>query len=160
MSGSRAYCTFRLSGQLYGLEVAEVQEVLRTASITRLPLAPRCVRGLVNLRGHLVTVVDLRRCLALADASPDEQPAHVVVGTDGAAVSLLVDEVGGVLDVADEAVEPVPIAPGSVQLELVRGAAMLEPDLLLLLDLGKTLQTAFDRRTKPARDLLLDRRRR
>ena len=87
----------------------QVQEVIRYQAMTRVPLAPTVVSGLINLRGQIVTAIDLRRRLGLAGPADEGlHPMNVVVRTDDGAVSLLVDEIGDVVEVTDDAFEPPP----------------------------------------------------
>src|SRR5437016_5385400 len=102
------YCTFSLQGLFFGVEVQQVQEVIRYQEMTHVPLAPRVVRGLINLRGQIVTAIDLRRRLELTDLPPGRLPINVVVRTDEGPMSLLVDEIGDVLEVAEEVFERPP----------------------------------------------------
>src|SRR3954464_8220425 len=102
MAGETQYCTFYLDGHYFGLDVLKVQEIIRYQEMTRIPLAPPVIRGLINLRGQIVTAIDLRRRLDLPDRPADQPPGHVVVRTDHGAVSFLVDDVGDVM-VVDEA---------------------------------------------------------
>src|SRR5262245_62831776 len=99
MAGERQYCTFLVAGHYFGLDVMKVQEVIRHQQMTRVPLADSVVRGLINLRGQIVTAIDLRRRLEYPDRPTDQLPVNVIVRTDEGAVSLLVDEIGDVLDV-------------------------------------------------------------
>jgi purine-binding chemotaxis protein CheW len=134
-------CTFEAGGRWLGIEVGRVQEVLRARPTTPVPLAPPVVAGLVNLRGQIVTAVDLRRRLELADAAAAPDPAQVVVrGVDGA-VSLLVDEVGDVLEVAEEDFEPPPPTLTGAARELVSGAWKLPDRLLLAVDVDAAVTT-------------------
>ncbi|MBP3954221.1 chemotaxis protein CheW [Gemmata sp. G18] len=134
MTESRQVCTFYLDGHYFGIDVLKVQEVLRPQEMTRVPLAPAAVRGLINLRGRIVTAIDLRRRLELPDRPADRPPVNVVVPTDDGAVSLLVDEVGDVLDVTGAVLEPVPETLVGAVRELIRGAYPLDGRLLLVLD--------------------------
>src|SRR4051794_12779286 len=111
-----------------------VQEIVRPQEMTRVPLAPHVVRGLINLRGQIVTAIDLRRRLDLEDRPADQLPVNVVVRTDDGAVSLLVDEIGDVLQVADQLFERPPETLKGTARELIRGAYKLQDRLLLILD--------------------------
>src|SRR5690242_6364587 len=133
MSAGR-YCTFFLGELFLGVTVDAVQEVIRGQELTRVPLAPPAVRGLMNLRGRIVTAIDLRRRLGLDDLPADRPPMNVVVRTAGGPVSLLVDRIGDVLEVAAEAVEPPPEALRGPGRDLVRGACPLPDRLLVVLD--------------------------
>jgi purine-binding chemotaxis protein CheW len=134
MSTSRQFCTFYLGEQCFGLDVLHVQEIVRYQSLTRVPLAHRVVRGLINLRGQIVTALDLRRRLDLPDRDESCEPVNVVVETDDGAVSLLVDGIGDVLEVTEQQFErPPEILQGSAR-ELIQGAYKLSDRLLVVLD--------------------------
>src|SRR5438046_2560899 len=94
------YCTFMVADLFFGIDVRRVQEVLRGQEVTPVPRAPAVIEGLINLRGQIVPAVDVRRRLGLAPRSADAQPMNMVVRTEEGAASLLVDEIGDVLDVA------------------------------------------------------------
>src|SRR5215468_4965940 len=108
MVEAQQYCTFFVGGHYFGLDVLKVQEVIRYQEMTRVPLAPPEVRGLINLRGQIVTAIDLRRRLELSERPADQLPVNVVVQTDDGAVSLLVDEIGDVLEVREKLFERPP----------------------------------------------------
>lgn len=108
MSQPKQFCTFYLEGLYFGVEVLQVQEVLRTQQMTRVPLSAATVRGLINLRGQIVTALDLRRRLGLSDRADDAQPMNVIVRTADGAVSLLVDEIGDVVEIQDDIFERPP----------------------------------------------------
>jgi purine-binding chemotaxis protein CheW len=139
MAHQRQFCTFSLHKLFFGVEVQRVQEVIRYQPMTRVPLAPRVVRGLINLRGQIVTAIDLRRRLELPDGPPDRLPMNVVVRTGEGPMSLLVDEIGDVLEVAEEMFERLPETVKGVARELILGAYKLPDRLLLVLDLEKTV---------------------
>ena len=144
MHEDRQYCTFYLAGHYFGVDVLKVQEVIRTQEMTRVPLAPPVVRGLINLRGQIVTALDLRRRLELDERPADQLPVNVVVRTDDGAVSLLVDEIGDVLKVPESVFERPPETLTGTARELIRGAYKLNDRLLLLLDTDKVLQVGGD----------------
>ena len=135
MADDRQYCTFYVAGHTFGVDVLRVQEVFRYQEMTRVPLAPPVVRGLINLRGQIVTVIDLRRRLGLDDRPTDQPPVNVVVHSDDGAVSLLVDEIGDVVEVSEEAFEPPPDTLQGEARELVRGVYKLPRQLLHVLAL-------------------------
>src|SRR5581483_10785179 len=127
------FCTFWLDGLLFGIEVEKVQEVIRHQSMTRVPLAPKVIGGLINLRGQIVTAIDLRLRLGLPERKPDELPMNVVARAEEGAVSLLVDEIGDVLEVQEQQFEDVPQTMRQGR-ELIRGVYKLPDRLLLVLD--------------------------
>ncbi len=140
MSDEHKFCTFTLDGLLFGVEVLKVQEVIRYLEMTRVPLAPAVVRGLINLRGQIVTAIDLRRRLELSERPADQSPMNVVIRTDDEAVSFLVDEIGDVREVEEELFEQPPETLKGVARELIRGAYKLKDRLLLVLDTEKAIQ--------------------
>src|SRR5258708_1886253 len=108
MPEAQQYCTFFVDGNHFGLDVLKVQEIIRYQEMTSVPLASPVVRGLINLRGQIVTAIDLRRRLELQDRFADQLPVNVVVHTDDGAISLLVDEIGDVMEVPEQAFERPP----------------------------------------------------
>lgn len=134
MTTTQQLATFYLDRLLFGIEVEKVQEVLRYQEMTRVPLASRAVEGLINLRGQIVTAIDLRQRLELGVREPGALPMNVVVRTDDGAVSLLVDEIGDVLEVDDATFEQPPETVRGVARELLRGVHKLRDELLLVLD--------------------------
>ena len=145
MAAEHQYCTFLLDGHYFGVDVLKVQEIIRFQEMTRVPLAPSVVRGLINLRGQIVTAIDLRRRLELPDRPVDQLTVNVVVTTDDGAVSLLVDEIGDVLEVPEKAFERPPETLVGTARELIRGAYKLEGRLLLILDTARTVNLANGR---------------
>ena len=136
MAQTHQFCTFYLDRLMFGVELETVQEVIRYLEITEIPLAPRVVRGLMNLRGQIVTGIDLRRRLDLADRPAEAMPMNVVIRRADGAVSFLVDDIGDVVEVSEKAFEPPPrTLPGEAG-ELVGGVYKLKDRLLhsLLLD--------------------------
>lgn len=131
---TKQYATFWLGNGLYGIEVERVREVLRQQDITSVPLAPPTVAGLINLRGQVVTTVDLRERLQLRTHNAESRPMLVVVLVAGESIALLVDRIGGVVDVSDDQFEPPPDTLTGTVRELVVGAYKLEGQLLLGLD--------------------------
>ncbi len=139
MSMEQQFCTFHLDRLYFGIEVLQVQEVIRSQIMTRVPLATRSVRGLINLRGQIVTAIDLRTRLGLAPFGEGQQPMNVVIRTEDGAVSLLVDEIGDVLDVEEVDYEDPPETLPASARELIRGVYKLQGRLLLVLDTEKAI---------------------
>lgn len=140
MANEKQFCTFYLNNHLFGIDVLEVQEVFRYQEMTTVHLAPPVVRGLINLRGQIITAMDLRKRLGLPDRSEDEQPMNVVVRTEDEVVSLLVDEIGDVLEVSDQNFEP-PLGTISEKMrDLIKGVYKLDAQLLLILDTVKVME--------------------
>ena len=139
MSGTRQFCTFFLNDQFFGAPVEQVQEVIRHQKMTRVPLAPEVIRGLINLRGQIVVALDLRRRLGMQDRTEVEHPLHVVVRTDDGAASFVVDEIGDVIEVNDDDFEPPPETLDVHLRDLVRGVYKLPGKLLLTLDTDRAI---------------------
>jgi len=140
---TRQYSTFRVADMFMGIELTRVQELLRYQEMTSVPLAPRAIEGLINLRGQIVTALDVRRILGLpAVASEESLPMNIVIQSDGGAVSLLVDEICDVLDVPLEAAMPLPENLPAQQRELIEGVYQLESGLLLVMNTERVLESA------------------
>ena len=134
MSLPQQFCTFYLGRQCYGLDVRKVQEVVRSQPLTRVPLAHPAVCGLINLRGQIVTAIDLRLRLNLPERDSTCEPVNVVLQTDEGAVSLLVDDIGDVLEVSEQEFERPPETLQGSAREFIQGAYKLSDRLLVILD--------------------------
>lgn len=139
MSASQQFCTFFLDGHVFGTPVPKVQEVILHQEMTRVPLAPEVVSGLINLRGQIVSAIDLRRRLGLPERPEGQLPMNVVVRTADGAVSLLVDEIGDVIEVEEETLESPPETLQGFAREVVRGVYKLSGRLLLALDIDRVV---------------------
>jgi purine-binding chemotaxis protein CheW len=135
----RQYATFFVDEMFFGVEVLKVQEVLRFQEMTCVPLAPKTVEGLINLRGQIVTAIDMRRRLELEPRQAGAQPLNVVVRSEEAVVSLLVDEIGDVIEVSAAAYQSPPVNMPAAQRALVDGVYQLDQRLLLVLNTDRTL---------------------
>jgi len=140
MAANRQFCTFYLDKLLFGIDLHDVQEVMRYLDTTPIPLAPAIVEGLMNLRGQIVTAVDLRRKLDLAERSADARPMCVVVRSEEGAVSLLVDEIGDVVEVDESAFEPPPETVESSMRSTILGVYKMKDRLLHVLDTVKACE--------------------
>ena len=129
---------------LFGVEVMKVQEVLRSQANTRVPLAPEVVSGLINLRGQIVTSIDMRRRLKLPLRPPEAIPMNIVVRSGDEAVNLLVDEIGDVLQVEAARFERKLHNIDPAVRDLIIGVYKLDDRLLLVLDTNKTVAVTAD----------------
>jgi purine-binding chemotaxis protein CheW len=135
MADHSQFCTFMVGDLFLGVDVLQVQEVIRSQQMTRVPLAPVAVTGLINLRGQIVTAIDLRRRLGLPGRDESALPMNVVVRTDDGAVSLLVDEIGDVIEVSADAFEPpLETLDASIR-DVVNGIYKLADQLLLVVNI-------------------------
>ncbi|HZR65746.1 MAG TPA: chemotaxis protein CheW [Terriglobales bacterium] len=134
------YCTFYLGGLLFGVELKSVQEVVNRHEMTQVPLAPSVVSGLINLRGQIVTAIDLRRRLELQPRTSEATVMNVVVRSEDGAISFLVDEIGDVVEVEDSSFErPPETLRGSVR-GMILGVHKLNNRLMHVLDTSKACQ--------------------
>lgn len=131
--------TFLVGNLLFGVNVERVQEVLRYQQMTRVPQAPEVIEGLINLRGQIVTAIDMRRRLELPPRAEGQNPMNMVVRTEGAAVSLLVDEIGDGMEVEGSMWERPPENLSATARALISGVYKLEGRLLLLLDVDRAV---------------------
>ena len=145
MADSQQFCTFFVDDLFFGIDVIRVQEVIKYQNMTPVPLAPKTVEGLINLRGQIVTAIDLRRRLELEDRGDEQEPMNVVVRTDEGAVSFLVDEIGDVLELTPRHLEPPPPTLHGVARDLVTGVYKLDGQLLLILDTEKVMTITQDK---------------
>jgi purine-binding chemotaxis protein CheW len=137
---TRQFCTFFLEDQFFGVPVEQVQEVIRYQEMTRVPLVPAVIRGLINLRGQIVMAIDLRRRMGMSDRPDSELPMNVVVRTEDGAVSFLVDEIGDVLEAEERSFERAPATLQGPAREMVRGVYKLQDRLMLVLDTHRAVE--------------------
>lgn len=137
------FCTFYLGSDLFGVPVLEVQEVVRQHDITQVPLAPAIVRGLINLRGNIVSTVDMRRLLRMEPLADSAESINVITRVSGGLVSLLVDHIGDVIDAPEDSFEAVPsVLAGDVR-QIITRVCKLPGNLLMILNPGRIVE--FDR---------------
>ncbi|MGD1093042.1 MAG: chemotaxis protein CheW [Bryobacteraceae bacterium] len=137
--GLRRFATFSVANMFCGIDVGQVQEVLKHQDMTPVPLAPGVIQGLINLRGQIVTAIDLRRRFRLPEGTGGREAMNMVLRCDGGAVSLLVDSIGDVLEVDGAEHEPPPSTMDPFHRELVEAVFKLDGKLLLALDTAKVL---------------------
>jgi len=138
--GSKDFVTIRLAGQLLGIPVLLVQDVIRLQNMTRVPLSPPWVAGVLNLRGRIVTAIDLRERLGMAKRREGEKAAmSVVVDFKGESYSLIIDSVGEVLSLPDALFEKNPVTLDQRWREVSDGIYRLDDELLVVLDVRRVL---------------------
>ena len=142
MSNARQFCTFYLDNLLFGVESQKIQEVVSYRELRSVPLALPAVRGLMNLRGQVVVVLELRRQLELPDRCDGTTPICLVVRASGGEVCLLADEVGNVVEVEDETYEPSPKTLSPKLRSVILGVHKLEHQLMHVLDTDRACQVA------------------
>ena len=141
MAHIQQFCTFYLDRLMFGVELQKVQEVIQYLELTGIPLAPDVVSGLMNLRGQIITAIDLRRRLELPSRPDAMLPMNVVIRSAEGAISFLVDEIGDVVEVGEESFErPPETLQGKVR-EVILGVHKLEKQLMHVLDTEKVCES-------------------
>ncbi len=133
---SPQYCSFHVGDLYLGIEVEQVQEVLHNSPITPVPTAPPAVSGLINLRGQIVTAIDLRTRFGLERADAASTPTMIVLDADDGLLALVVDSAGDVEEVDQSRFEEPPSTLKGESRRLIRGACKLKAKLMLVLDAG------------------------
>ncbi len=130
---------FDLASEFYGVDIGDVREIIRMQTVTRVPGAPPYVEGIINLRGQVIPVVDLRKRLELVVGEQTNESRIVWVTIHGQDVGVIVDAVTEVLRIPLSSIEPPSSMVSSVDSDYLRGIAKLESRLIILLDMGKVL---------------------
>ncbi|MEW6172575.1 MAG: chemotaxis protein CheW [Bacillota bacterium] len=130
---------FKLAGETYGVDIASVAEIIRMESITRVPRAPEFIEGVINLRGKIIPVIDLRRRFDLPKGEQSRQTRIIIVELGEMIIGMIVDAVLEVLRVPEESIEPPPAVINGVDVIYLRGIALREERMIILLNLEKIL---------------------
>ena len=128
---------FMIGNEEYGVEISEVQEINRMIEITRIPRAPKFVEGVINLRGKVIPVIDLRKRFGMDKKEYDKNSRIIVVEIDEKMVGMIVDAVTEVLRITSDNIEPPPPIVAGIGSEYLRGVGKLNDRMLILLDLAK-----------------------
>jgi purine-binding chemotaxis protein CheW len=131
--------TFNLGKEEFAVPILQIQEINRLAEITRVPKSPDFVEGVINLRGKVIPIIDLRKRFGLVETELGKSTRIVVVNIDGRTVGLIVDAVSEVLRLSRSAIEPPPAIVAGIDAEYIKGLGKMEGRLLILLDLSKIL---------------------
>ena len=129
---------FELANEFYGINIAIVESIIKMQAITQLPQSPSYVKGVTNLRGSVLPVIDLRSRFAL-QPKEDTRQTRIIITMGSIKVGVTVDGVSEVLRVSDELIEPLPPMVNSVNSVFLKGIVRLENRLIILLELGKVL---------------------
>ncbi len=137
--------TFRLGNEEYAVNILKVQEINRMREITRVPNTPPYVEGVINLRGKVIPVINLRSKFSLAERDSDTQSRIMIMDIQGITMGLVVDAVSEVLRIPGDIVESTPPMAANISTEFIKGIAKLEDRLIILLDMdmlvGKAEET-------------------
>ena len=133
--------TFSISGEEFGVDILKVQEIIRMMDITKVPNAPYFVEGVINLRGRVIPIIDLRRRFKLPAKAADKDTRIIVIEIGSTTMGFIVDSVSEVLRIPANTVEPPPPVIAGINSEYIKGVGKLENKLLILLELDKLLNT-------------------
>jgi purine-binding chemotaxis protein CheW len=133
--------TFNLANEEFGVDITRVQEINRMMDITKIPNAPEFIEGVVNLRGKIVPVVDLRKKLGFPEKEHDKSTRIMVVEVNGMVLGFIVDSVSEVLRIPESTIEPPPSLVSGVESDYLNGVGKLDDRLLLLINLEKVIKT-------------------
>ncbi len=150
MAESTQVVSFKLGSEEYGVDIAQVQEINRMVSITHVPRAPQFMEGVINLRGQLIPIIDLRTRFGMPRAEHTKNTRIVVTEIGAKRVGMVVDSVSEVLRLPLEAIEDAPEMIAGVDTEYIRGVGKIEDRLIILLDLARVISTAEKRELEAA----------
>ncbi|HEY0380804.1 MAG TPA: chemotaxis protein CheW [Candidatus Elarobacter sp.] len=137
--------SFKLGSEEYGVDIAQVQEINRMVAVTHVPRAPQFMEGVINLRGQLIPIIDLRARFGMPRAEHTKNTRIVVTEIGSKRVGMVVDSVSEVLRLPTDQVEPAPDMITGVDTEYIRGVGKIEDRLIILLDLGRIISGAEKR---------------
>jgi purine-binding chemotaxis protein CheW len=137
--GTSQLVVFSLANEEYGVAIGQVQEIIRPQGITRIPGMPTFIEGVINLRGKIIPIIDLRDRFGLAQKEADSNTRVVVAEVSSQTVGLVVDSVSEVLRLANDAIDPLPPTITNIDGEYLKGVGKLDRRLIILLDLEKVL---------------------
>ena len=131
--------SFRIGNEEYGVDIMQVQEIIRPTTITRVPRAPVFIEGVIDLRGKVLPIVDMRKRVLIDEKDRDDQTRIVVVDIDEMVVGLIVDSVSEVLRVDNHKIEPPPKIIAGIEAQFLKGVIRLDNRLIIFLDLNRIL---------------------
>jgi purine-binding chemotaxis protein CheW len=131
--------SFNIGTEEFGVDILKVQEINRMVEITKVPRSPEFVEGIINLRGKVIPIIDLRKRFSMEAAEHDKNTRIVVVDIDGQVMGMIVDAVSEVLRIPTNTIEPPPDVVAGIDSEYIRGVAKLQDRLLIFLDLARIL---------------------
>lgn len=138
-SKTQQLVAFNLANEEYGVGITQVQEIVRLPDITRIPGMPDFIEGVINLRGKIIPIIDLRKRFSLGNKAMDDKSRIVVANTLGHVIGLIVDNVSEVVNLSGEQIEPIPPTIATIDAEYLAGVGKLDKRLVILLNLEKLL---------------------
>lgn len=143
LAAAGKYLTFRLGDEEYGIAILKVREIMGMMAVTRVPRSPQCVRGVINLRGRVIPVVDLRTVFDLSFKEDTGRTCIIVVQVSAhhgdVVMGIIVDEVSEVADIRSEEIEPPPVIGNAEMTEMVHGMAKRSDRVLIMLDIDRVI---------------------
>lgn len=140
------YLTFKLANETYGIQILKVQEIIGLMSITNVPRTPDFVRGVINLRGKVIPVIELRKKFGMESIEDTDHTCIIVVQVNGPTglitMGVLVDEVSEVIDISDEQLEPAPSFGTNIDTAFILAMGKIGETVVILLDIDKVLTTS------------------
>ena len=147
-TGSMQLVSFKLSDETYGIEITKIREIILVGAITRVPETPHYIKGLINLRGSVIPVIDLRARFSLCESELTQDSRIMVLNVGRRTIGIVVDSVNEVLRVSQDQISPAPPTVASLGNQYMTGLVRLEEQLLILLDVdrlfGEEATTAMD----------------
>lgn len=137
--------TFSIGGEEFGVEILKVQEIVRSMEMTRVPSAPAFVEGVVNLRGRVIPIIDMRKRFGLERKDHDSRTRIIVIDMNGVVTGFVVDSVSEVLRLPRNTIEPPPPVVAGIESDYISGVGKLEDRLLILLDMDSLLSSKEQR---------------
>jgi len=136
----RQFVEFKLGEEEYGVDILQVKTIERMMPITRVPKAPSFVEGVINLRGEIVPVIDLKKKFDLAQSQITDNTRIIIVTLEDITVGMIVDSATEVIQLPQEAIEPAPSITGGIDSNFLDGVGKIDGQLLILLNLSKVLK--------------------
>jgi purine-binding chemotaxis protein CheW len=139
-STTQQFVGFRLGGEDYAIAITKIQEIIVMKPITRIPQVPGFIEGLINLRGSVIPVVNLRTLFGLEHRDLDDETRTIIVNVGDRTIGYIVDEVTQVMRIASDQIQPAPVSITSVSKQHIAGLAQLEDRLLVILEIERLLK--------------------
>src|SRR5690625_4971286 len=139
MSEISKVIVFQLKNQQYGVDIQQIRSIEKLQNITQVPNTSDFIKGVINLRGEVIAIIDLRERLNISVTDITDQTRILIVSVNGVQIGLIVDSATDVLDVNPASIDPSPEIVGDIDVTFVKGVAKLENKLLILLDLARVL---------------------
>lgn len=145
ISGDLKVIVFQLQDEEYGIPVQQVRSIEKVQHITRVPRTASYIKGVINLRGVVTPIIDLRKRFGLTEFEDTESTRMIIVSKDDIEVGFIVDAANDVIDIHQDVIEPAPEVVGSVEVEYIQGVAKLDKRLIVMIDLEQVLKKGHER---------------